>query len=67
MANGIVEVHAKQVRGRMMIIGKGKTPRGQSYIANLAELQAPDLADKAFKSEAKAAVRKMLSEIAPAG
>lgn len=62
MTNKIAQVHAKQFRGRMRIIGTGQTPRGQSFIKGLEELQVAELSDVRFKSEARAAVAKLFDE-----
>lgn len=55
-------VHAKQVRGRMRIIGMGQTPSGQSFIKGLEELAAEELSNSKFKAEARLAVAKMFAE-----
>ena len=62
MTKKLATVHAKQVRGRMRIIGTGQTNTGQAYIKDMKELEVPDLADKRFKDQMKAAVDEMLAE-----
>lgn len=62
MGHGIATIHAKKVRGKMRIIGTGRTNTGQSYIKAHKVLDATSLADKRFKGEAKIAIEEMLAQ-----
>lgn len=56
---GTIEV--KKMRGKMTIIGLGKTPRGQRYIKRAIQTEATSSADPKFKAEQTAAVEKLFA------
>lgn len=60
MAAGIGQVHVKKERGVLVVIGKGATPRGKSYIKQRAALKAKAPSDPLFKDELAAAISEML-------
>lgn len=62
MGHGIATIHAKAFRGKVRIVGHGKTNTGQGYIRAHKVIGAESLADKNFKGEMKSAVEEMLSE-----
>lgn len=62
MAAGIGTVEVKRSRGKMVVQGLGKTPRGQNFIKQRKELSAKTPADPAFKSELKTAVTEMFAQ-----
>ncbi len=65
MANGIGTVHVRRQRGKLVVQGDGKTPRGQSYIKETDALTASSMSDPAFKGQMGQAVDKMLPESSP--
>lgn len=60
MAHKITTIHVQKNAGRLAVIGKGRTPRDQNYIAVVEELKVKESTDKKFKEEMTAAVIKML-------
>lgn len=62
MAAGIGQIHVKKERGLLVVVGKGATPRGKSYIKKTAKLKVKSPSDPMFKDELAAAIKKMLPE-----
>lgn len=62
MTSGIGTVEVKRQRGKLVVQGLGKTPRGQKFIRETTELKASKLTSPEFKAEMAAAVKEMLSE-----
>jgi len=62
MAIGIGTVVVKRSRGKLVVQGLGKTPRGQNYIKDTEALNVKTSADPAFKGNLTAAIAKMFTE-----
>jgi len=60
MAAGIGQVHVKNERGVMVVIGKGQTPRGKAYIKKRETLTVKNPSDPKFKDELAAAIMAMI-------
>lgn len=62
MTNGIATVELKRMRGKLTVIGNGRTPRGRKYIKHAIPIKATRTSDKLFKSQMEAAVIAMFEE-----
>lgn len=62
MGNGIGTIHVRPQRGKLVVQGDGKTPRGQRFIKETEALAVKSMADPNFKAQLSAAVNKMLPE-----
>lgn len=62
MASGIGTVQVKHSRGKLVVQGLGKTPRGTNFIRDTIDLSVKNTADPKFKEEMAAAVKEMFSE-----
>lgn len=62
MAKTLGTIHAKQVRGKMVIIGTGRTNTGVQFIKDMRPLNVSNMKDKKFKGAMKKAVDEMLNE-----
>lgn len=51
MTRQIAAIHLSRSRGKLVLTAKGKTPRGQFYIARQVILSSKDTKDKGFKAE----------------
>ncbi len=60
MANGIGTVEVRKARGKVVVQGLGRTPRGTKFIRKTTVLDVTDITDKKFKGEMTAAVNEML-------
>ena len=60
MANGIGTVEVRRERGKVIVQGKGRTPRGTQYIKSKQALDVKRVSDPGFKEELAAAVDKLL-------
>lgn len=60
MAAGIGTVEIKKQRGKMNVLGLGKTPRGQRYIKQAIIIEASQKDRERFDAEVTAAVEKLL-------
>lgn len=67
MAVGIGTIQVKRERGKLVVQGLGKTPRGQKFIKDTEVLGVKSPADPDFKTQLGAAVSKMLAESSPPG
>ena len=56
--SGLVEV--RRSRGKLVVNGIGRTPRGQKFIAEQVALKSHDMSSEGFKKEMAAAVEKIL-------
>lgn len=56
--SGAIEI--RKQRGRLVVNGIGRTPRGQKFIAKQVKLTVKDMGDPAFKSEMASAVNEIL-------
>lgn len=65
MAAGIGTVQVKRERGKLVVQGLGKTPRGQKFIKDTVELDAAHMSDPAFKSDLAKAVTEIFTESPP--
>lgn len=63
MASGIGTVQVKRERGKLVVQGLGKTPRGQNFIKQTVVLSAKNIADPAFKSQMATAVAEMFAQL----
>lgn len=54
------QIAVRKVRGHMVVIAIGRTPRGQSYIKGQKVLAATGVRDPDFKREMDAAVKELL-------
>lgn len=61
MTHPIGTVVVRRQRGKLIVEGQGRTPRGQKFIANQVELADHDMADPKFKDDLKAAVDKLFA------
>lgn len=59
MSNTYGTIEVKKMRGKMAVIGLGKTPRGQNYIKKIEETSSTSPADPKFKEELATAVAKL--------
>lgn len=62
MASGIGQVHVKKERGVLVVVGKGATPRGKSYIKKTENLKAKSPSDPLFKDELAVAIKELFPE-----
>lgn len=62
MTSGIATVHVKKARGKIIVEGEGRTPRGQKYLKGNIPLKASKMSDKDFKSELAAAVAELIPQ-----
>ncbi len=62
MASGIGRVQVKRSRGKLVVQGLGKTPRGQNYVKVVEQLDVKSTADPKFKGNLKAAIARMFAE-----
>lgn len=62
MANGIGTIQVKRERGKLVVQGLGRTPRGQKYIKATIPIPAPTMAAKEFKAELTQAVTEMMAQ-----
>ena len=65
MPSTINTIHVKKERGKLVVQGIGKTPRGKGYILKTIALDAKTPADPAFKSQLAEAVKQMDTESLP--
>lgn len=61
MAKGIDQIHARVRKGKVIVTGMGRTPRGQRFIKSEVNLEAKNMRDKNFKAELATAVEELLS------
>jgi hypothetical protein len=52
-------IQVKRMRGELVLIGMGKTGRGQSYIKRRVPMEAKNIRSKSFKGQLTAAVAKL--------
>lgn len=60
MPVGIGAIHVKKERGRMVVIGKGMTPKGKAYIKERKPLLSKSPQESRFKDELEKAVAEIL-------
>lgn len=60
MAKGIGTVEIRRERGKLVLQGKGQTPRGTKYIKAIEDIATKRVSDPEFKEEMAAAVGKLL-------
>lgn len=62
MAAGIGTVEVRRARGKLVVQGLGKTPRGTRFIRQTIGLSSKKTSDKGFKTELRTAVTEMLAQ-----
>lgn len=60
MASGIGTIQVKRERGKLVLQGLGKTPRGQKFIRDTEPLSAKNMDSPSFKADLSDAVKDML-------
>lgn len=60
MGKGIASVSVRRKHGHMIVVGHGRTQRGQKYIKSQVELEAKKPSDPNFKDELATAVKEIL-------
>lgn len=63
MASGIGTVEVKRARGKLVVQGLGKTPRGQNFIKQTTALGVRRMHESAFKDELARAVAEMFAQL----
>lgn len=61
MAKGIGTIAVKRQRGKLTVMGLGKTPRGQNFIKDSVEIHSPSTRSPDFKEKLSAAVEKLFA------
>lgn len=61
MTNGIGRIEVRTERGKLVLQGLGKTPRGQNFIRETIDLGVKTSEDPEFKAHLATAVVKMLA------
>lgn len=56
------QIEVRRSRGRLVVNGLGKTPRGQKFIAQQVKLESTSMDDPEFKDEMAAAVEEILGK-----
>ena len=62
MAKEFATVEIRRVRGVLRLVGLGKTGRGQRYIKNQVDVDAPKLSSPDFKDELAKAMKNLTGE-----
>lgn len=60
--NGVVQVHLRRVRGKLVVQTKGQTPRGKSFLKQEITLPAKRTDSPTFKSDLTAAIEELLAQ-----
>lgn len=60
MGSGVGTVEVRRMRGKIVVNGLGRTPRGQKFIRKTIELDVKSLDDPNFKDQLKTAIEEML-------
>jgi hypothetical protein len=62
MGNGLASVEVKKVRGKLTVIGVGRTMRGRKYFKDSIPTKATRTSDPKFKGELATAVDQLFAE-----
>lgn len=65
MGNRVGTVHVRRQRGKLVVQGTSKTPRGTRFILNSAPIAAATMASPEFKEELMTAVEKVVGTTQP--
>lgn len=61
MAERYGTIQVKRMRGRVVLMGMGKTGRGQRYIKRTVEIDVQNMRSKNFKGQLATAVDKLFN------
>lgn len=62
MSHGIVQVHARVQKGKVVVTAMGQTNRAQRYIKGQTRLTATELGSKEFKADLPLAVAELFAQ-----
>lgn len=62
MANVYGRVQVRRLRGKLVVMGMGKTPRGTGFIKGTVPIQAKSISDPNFKSALATAIKTLFND-----